>query len=476
MEQWAKDWLEGQRRQGVKCLEIKVSGKNHYVYYSTTHWDKDLKKAVKTSDYLGKLDPVEGFVESRSKKQQSNEIRNVREYGNSMLLHESLKEIKPILAEAFPESWEEIYCLAMVRVQGYVPLKRAESAWDKLYNAEGINPNLSPKNISNVLREVGVDRIGQDLVFSRLMDQSQQLVYDLTCMFSRSMSISQAEKGYNKDKIQVPQINLALLCNAESGLPAMIRSLPGSLKDIRTLHNSISELDIRDKVLILDRGFFSEEVMQFLASQRISYIIPARRNSNYYKTRIHLNEHFYYRERLIRCGRRKDGDKFLYLFEDQNLMVEENDVLYRKLDDGKISREELRDMMKRSGRILLISNLDVPVKEIYELYKKREQVEQLFDSYKSALSADRLYLRDNESVFAHVFVSFLSLYAYSKIELALKKADLNSRFSPIDVLFEFSKVYHYDLGGREQITEVPKRVLDIEAKLGLDIFPIFVRS
>jgi transposase len=364
----------------------------------------------------------------------------------------------------------------MVRVQGYVPLKRAESAWDKLYNAEEINPNLSPKNISNILREVGVDRIGQDLVFRRLMDQSQQLVYDLTCMFSRSMNISQAEKGYNKDKIQVPQINLALLCNAESGLPAMIRSLPGSLKDIRTLHNSISELDIRDKVLILDRGFFSEEVMQFLASQDISYVIPARRNSSYYKTRIHLKGHLYYRERLIRCGRRKDGDKFLYLFEDQNLMVEENDVLYRKLDGGKISKEELKEMMKRSGRILLISNLDVPEKTVYEIYKKRELVEQLFDSYKSTLSADRLYLQDNESVFGHVFVSFLSLYAYSKIELALKKADLNSKLSPIDVLFEFSKVYHYDLGGQEQITEVPRKVLDIEARLGLDIFPIFVRS
>lgn len=477
MEPWAKDWLEGQRKQGVKCLEIKLSGKNHYVYYSTTHWDKGLKKAVKTSNYLGKLDPVEGFIESGSrKKAQSNEVRNVKEYGNSMLLHESMKDLKSLLAEAFPDNWEEVYSLAMVRVSGYVPLKRVESAWDKLYNAEGISPNLYPKNLSKVLREVGVDRIGQDRVFSSLMDQSQQLVYDLTSMFSRSMSISQAEKGYNKDKIQVPQINLALLCNAESGLPTMIRSLPGSLRDIRTLHNSISELDIRDKILILDRGFFSEEVMRFLAGQEISYIIPARRNSNYYKTRIHLNEHLYYRERLIRCGRRKDGNKFLYMFEDQNLMAEENDTLYRKLDAGKIIKEELKEMMKRTGRILLISNLDVPEKMVYELYKKREQVEKLFDSYKSALSSDRLYLQDNEAVFGHVFISFLSLYAYCKIESALKKAELNSKFSPIDILFEFGKVYHYDLGEQEQITEVPKKLLDIEARLDLSIFPIIVRS
>jgi transposase len=56
-------------------------------------------------------------------------------------------------------------------------------------------------------------------------------------------SISQAEKGYNKDKIQLPRINLALLCSADTGLPTMIRSLPGSVKDIKTLYHSINELD-----------------------------------------------------------------------------------------------------------------------------------------------------------------------------------------------------------------------------------------
>jgi transposase len=290
------------------------------------------------------------------------------------------------------------------------------------------------------------------------------------------MSISQAEKGYNKDKIQVPQINLALLCNADNGLPTMIRSLPGSVRDIKTLYNSLSEIDIVNKILILDRGFFSEDVLQFLDGKNISYIIPTRRNSNYYKTRIHLNGHLYYRERLIRCGRRKHGNKFLYMFEDQRLMAEENSTLYQKLDEEKITKQELRESMKRSGRILFVSNLDLPEKEVFELYKKREQVEKLFDSYKTALSADRLYLQDNKSVFGHVFVSFLSLYAYSKLEFALKKAELNSKISPTDLLFEFGKVYHLRLDEQEIITEVPNKILDIEARLGLSLFPIIVRS
>jgi len=40
--------------------------------------------------------------------------------------------------EAFPDLWEEIYSIAMVRVADHVPLKRVESAWDKFYNADRV--------------------------------------------------------------------------------------------------------------------------------------------------------------------------------------------------------------------------------------------------------------------------------------------------------------------------------------------------
>jgi transposase len=290
-------------------------------------------------------------------------------------------------------------------------------------------------------------------------------------MFSRSVSISQAERGYNKDRIHIPQINIALLCSVDTGLPTMIRSLPGSVKDVTTLCNSLLELDIRHKVLILDRGFFSEDVLNFLNGSKISYIIPARRNSHYYDTRIHLDEHFRYRERLIRCGSRKCENKYLYLFEDQVLMLEERNTLYDKLDTGKINKVELREEMKKSGRILIISNRKMTEQEAYELYKRRENVEKMFDTYKSTLSADRLYLQDDESVFGHVFIAFLSLYAYCKLELLLKKAGLNKKTTPLDLIFEFGKVYYINFGESGKVMEVPKKIRDIEAKLGLNLFP-----
>jgi transposase len=86
----------------------------------------------------------------------------------------------------------------------------------------------------------------------------------------------------------------------------------------------------------------------------------------------------------------------------------------------------------------------MPEQEMYELYKKREQFEKMFDTYKNVLDADRLYLQDDESVFGHVFISFLSLYAYYKLEGMLKTAELNRRMSPIDLLLQYSKVYHVE--------------------------------
>jgi hypothetical protein len=477
MEPWAKNWLMDQRSKGVKCLEIKQHGAQHYVYHSTTHWDKLQNKAIKTSKYIGKLDQVRGLIRSHEDDSQKAMVdrpikpKSITEYGNALLLHEAMKDIKPLLMEAYPNNWPEIYSISILRVMGNIPLKRAEIAWQKLYNVDSIVPNLKSQYLSRIMQDIGGDREGQRIVFKGLLDQSEQLVYDLSYMFSRSVSIRQAEKGYNKDKIQLPQINIVLLCNAETGLPTMIRSLPGSIKDIATLRKSLSELNIQNKMLILNRGFFSEEVFSDLNKLGISYLIPARRNSHYYDMRIHLNGHFRYHKRLIRCGSRMCGDKHLYLFEDQELLLEERNTIYDKLDRGEIDKNQFDKNLKKAGRILILSNREMSEHEAYEFYKKRDVVEKLFDTYKSTLYADRLYLHSDESVFGHVFIGFLSLYAYCKIESLLRKAKLNKTMTPIDLLFEFSKIYHIDYGKESIILEIPKKVRDLDARLKLNLFP-----
>jgi transposase len=248
------------------------------------------------------------------------------------------------------------------------------------------------------------------------------------------------------------------------------------VKDIKTLYHTINELDIGGKVLILDRGFFSEGTIKFLGGKETSYVLPTKRNSHYYDTRIHLNEYFSYHSRLIKCGKRKCGNFYLYLFEDQDLRLEEQKTLYRKKAEHKIEKKKFDEGMKKAGKILIISDMDVEKQEIYLLYKKREVVEKMFDTYKTVLNADKLYLHDDESVFGHVFIAFLSLYIHCKLEQLLKKAKLNHKITPIDLLYKYGKVYHFEMGGRGMIAEVPKKVMDLDETLGLYMFPKKVRS
>ena len=264
MDGWVKDWLKDQREKGEKGLEVKKLGNSFYVYRSTTYWDKQLKKVRKRSRYLGKLDELEGFIEGR-KRETVATVKTVWQYGNAVLLNRVLDNLAPSLKKGFGGYWQDIYALALVRTQGYVPLKRVRVSWEKLYDVNETSPNLEPKNLSRVLKKVGMNRKGQNVVFDHLSINGDELVYDLSSFFTQSDEIHIAEKGYNKGKIQLKQINLALLCSVDSGLPTMIRVLPGSVRDIASLYASIEEMGVKGKILILDRGFFSEDVIDFLS-------------------------------------------------------------------------------------------------------------------------------------------------------------------------------------------------------------------
>jgi len=356
--------------------------------------------------------------------------------------------------------------LALTRVRGHTPLKRVKAVWEKLYL--DLDPNLSAKKLSAVLKEVGLNRDAQNTVFKALMND-KHFVYDLSFVFTRS-SINLAEIGYNKERVSLPQINLALLYSVKC-LPAMIRALPGSVRDITSLYATVEEIKASfnsELILVLDRGLFSQYVMDFLLDKGVSFVIPARRNSRLYE--VDLNEHFFYRDRLIKAGKAK-RKCYLYLFEDVTLRAEEEVNLYRMLDEGKLGREELKRRLERAGKILLVSDIDAKPEEIFAMYKQRCSVEKAFDAYKNLLHADRMHLQSDEAVFGHIFVSFLALYGYCKLQQMLRNAGLLDKVSPMDLLEEFSKVYMVRIGEKEILSEVSKRVRELDERIGLSLFP-----
>jgi hypothetical protein len=66
---------------------------------------------------------------------------------------------------------------------------------------------------------------------------------------------------------------------------------------------------------------------------------------------------------------------------------------------------------------------------------------------------------------------FLALYGYCTLEAALKAAGLLHKVSPIDLLEEFSKVYIVTDGEQDVISEIPRKVAELDKLLGIDVFP-----
>jgi hypothetical protein len=471
MEGWVGEWLGEQRRRGERCIEVKPRNGAYYVYRSTTFWDKESHKRRKRSSYLGKLDRERGLVKSRRPVKSLIRPRNVFRYGDALLLNRALESLAPLLKNAFGAIWEEIYAMALVRITGYVPLKRVKARWEKLYNPLGIAPQLEAKYLSDVLRYAGTDREAQDKVFKALMGGSNY-AYDLSFVFTRS-AINIAGLGHNKWNEYIPQVNIILLSSVDGRLPTMVRAVPGSIRDVSTLKASIADLNLSGITLILDTGLFSEGNIEAMFKSNLSFILPVRRNSKLYaRAGRRCDGHFFYRQRLIKYRKTPiAGKRFLYLFEDERLKEEEETTLYRLLDEEKIDRDELGDGIKKAGRILMVSSIDTDEKKIFGMYKERDAVEQHFDSFKNTLRSDILYLQDSESVFGHMFVSFLSLYGYCVLQNILRSAGILDKVSPLDLFEEFSSVYAITDGERTIVTEVPKKVRELDEKLGTNLFP-----
>ena len=472
MDEWARAWLEERRGQGEKCLEIKYIQNKPYVYRSTSVYDKTTKSPKKVSTYLGRLTQEEGLIPKGSQRTHLPlPPRTIKEYGNAALLAEEFRDLLPVLQDAFPACWPELIALTFTRITGYTPLSRVGDAWEKLDNPFDISPDCDPRTLSRVLTAVGGDRGAQQAVFTHLSSPARRLIYDLSFIFSYSETVNLAEIGYNAEGVWLPQVNIALFSAADTRLPVMIRALPGSVRDVATLVRSLQEIDTTGATLILDRGFVSEANEKMLQEARIPFILPQRRNSSRYETRIHLTDHFFFHKRLIHAGKREVGGMMLYLYEDVDLAAEEEKTLYRLLEEDQITQEELKKKLKRAGRILIVSSLTAEPQEIYDLYKSRNLVEEHFAAFKGLIQADKLYLRDATAIFGHVFVGFLCLYLYCRILNRIKQAGMTAHLSPQGLLLKLSKVYAVNGGEERRITEVPKQVRKIAEKLKLDIFP-----
>ena len=445
-------------------VEVKPKGNSYYLYRDTTRWDKERKKRVKVSEYMGRITEY-GLVERNR--------RTIYEFGNSELLLSAASDLIPELKHRFPDHWSEILAMSMIMAEDPRPIKLMKSAWEKLYASTQIDASLSENTISEKLRIIGSDYSAQRRFFQSLTTKGDKILFDLSSIFLQSENIQLAEKGHNPKHMHMDQINFALIFSGKRHRPVILEILPGSVRDYKAFDSIMEQYDIHECIIIADRGLASYEMPR---KKGIYLIVAIRRNFDIVDFGMDLDRSFIFNNRGINSGVKDLGGKYLYMYEDTSLRAEEETNMIRKIEIGEKKQKDLTDERDRLGKFAILSNMRSDPKEIYELYKSREEVEVAFDSMKNELENDKSYLHTTDGIRGYFFISFISLYIYFSILETLKEKKLSQKISVKDALFELSKIYVIADGARRSVAEIPDRSQKIADAFGLKLYPKIVRS
>ena len=139
---------------------------------------------------------------------------------------------------------------------------------------------------------VGSDTVAQTRFFQSLTTHEDQILFDLSSIFSQSENINLAEKGHNPKHMQLDQINFALVFSGKRHKPVILEILPGSVRDYKAFDFIMERYDIRECIVIADRGLASYDMP---LKKGIYLIVAIRRNFSIVDFNMDLDRSFIFR-------------------------------------------------------------------------------------------------------------------------------------------------------------------------------------
>jgi|SRR3989338_8897103 len=472
------DWV---LKHKEKNREIRFLNKTYYLYEMKSIWDENKKRSKKvTGTYLGKI-TEEGLIEPKHKRVLSS-LKNItiKEYGASSLLNILEKDLKIKLEKYFPKDWEEIFLFAVFRFFESSPIKNMNHHFIHSYFSD-IFPkaNLLPRNVSNKLEKIGSNRGQMILFMQELAVGSKNLIVDLTHIFSSSENLTGLSFGHNSNEEYHKQMNMLLLFSKEKEEPIYFRMLDGAIRDISSIKNTIEESGIKDAVFVGDKGFFSDSNKEILKEKNVQFILPLKRNSSYIDYNIMKSQnkksfdgYLFYNKRHIWFKEQLYDNKRIVLFFDEKLKVDESNSFLNRVEKEHEEISEFHEKEFTFGTISVIVNSNnLNPKEIYEFLKARTNIENVFDTFKNTLEADKTYMQNDEKFQGWMFINFIALKMYYTLYGILLKNNLLNIYSPRDILLHFSKIHIVKIGEKSIQSEIPKttRILMEKIKVVLPI-------
>jgi transposase len=505
-------------------VERKIRG-NIYRYKVEAYWDRDKKQSRQRSIYLGAKE------KAQTKKIKKIAARIVsKKYGNIFFLEEISKSIGlyDILKDSYPGNYKEILLNSFYEIMGESKNYLLHHFQDE-HSFEDVKTMYS-SDVSSLHFTLGSDeqsKIEFTKKWIEKINPQQGIYYDITSFSSYSTNNEFVEWGYNRDRENLPQINLGMVCCQKTGLPFFYTVFPGSIVDVSTVKNFIKYLKIyklQDLFLIMDKGFFSASNISGLieSDRNLSLIIPLPFSLKLAKELImnHSNiknpqNMFQYNEELLfhkAVHTVIAGHDFnAHIFFNEKAEVDQRHVFYSKLlaYESKIKKNKFEDeksfetyldqeiptgfqkylhydnakktvvrnetkineYLLKSGFFILVTNkTNLLNDEVISFYRDKDVVEKIFDTTKNELDTNRLRSHSKTTAEGRLFVKFIATVLYQRITKVMRENDMFKKYSVIELLNELSKIKRITVPEIEPfVSECSKTQKEIFAKFNIKI-------
>jgi len=483
----------------MSFVRYKRTKSGTYAYRVTSYWDKKMKRTRQKTEYLGKV------TEDGIKKVRLSPVppRAALNYGDVSVLYEiitqqSLPEI--LRASHGVDTANVLIGLAIYRLLSNTSISAFKTWLESSYLSE-ITPlkNPSSQNLSRILEHVGRDEHAlQRFFYEWCMSQGIEntLMYDITSLSSSSKLIELLEYGYNRDNDGLPQVNMGLIAGVESHLPLFYKLFPGSITDVSTLSNLISEvksLGITETLFVLDRGFYSKTNIHRLLETGFDFVMPmpfsvkdAQRiisetnpiitspeHAVSYGDKIiytmsgwvavgehRVRYHIYFDEerqarevnsfyqRLIAVEEKLNG-RTIQKWENPDAIVADTaknlrNCLTWEVKSNKIQlkrkKKAITRLLNRMGKTIILCSRNMSWEDTLSFNRGREVVERMFRTVKNDLSGLPLRVHKEHTLKGYLLVVFISLIIYFELTKRMKKTGLQKNSSMETLLMELGKL------------------------------------
>lgn len=503
-----------------------------YVYENTTYWDKNAKVYRHKRVCVGHLDSETNEILPNRKKGDVAKQRTVEQgmtetgcmvmnNGISLLLGQAMKAsgLEKTLKQSFPADWEKMAACAYYLASEGNALYRLEQ-----WSETNINPShssLSSQRISELLPRITPSL--QQGFFGRWIAQHCEDEYyamDITSVSSYSEFIAFVRDGYNRDGEDLPQINLLMATGEKSSLPIYYRLIPGSIKDVSTLQESLENFDqlgSRRLHIVMDKGFYSAKNIDDLYAKHHRFAVGVPFTTDFAKAAVDENredmdtyEHYhnimgdelYATAKLIKW---KGHRAYVHTYYDSLKAELDNKkfshkllVCHDELVNGKRLKENahfyaqfffIKETPKRGiqvhyndaaikvhkkkylGWFVMVTNdIKDPVKAL-EVYRRKDVVEKDFDDLKNDLDMKRLRIHSAAAMDGRLFLQFLALILTTQLKRVMNEHGWFKNHDLQEVIDEMKSLREVQIEGRRKkyVTTPTKFQREISELFGLGL-------